>query len=83
MRYLPVIALAVVACAGAASATPTAVAPPLIGANYSHYANVNCSLDDTGIVSHYDDRGVRRRVRAQLAAMRSAGIETLRLLLWH
>jgi hypothetical protein len=56
---------------------------PLIGANYSHYQNENCSLDDTGIVSRYNEPDVRRRVRAQLAAMRSAGIETLRLLLWH
>lgn len=64
-------------------AEPALVPPPLIGANYSHYANQNCSLDDTGIVTHYHERGVRRRVQSQLVAMRTAGIETLRLLLWH
>src|SRR5262245_17271477 len=83
MRCLVAIGLVAVACSGAASATSTAVAPPLIGANYSHYANANCSLDDTGIISRYDERGVRRRVKAQLGAMHTAGIETLRLLLWH
>jgi len=60
-----------------------AASPPLIGANYTHYANVDCSLDNTGIVTHYQDPGIRRLVRAQLAAMHQAGIETLRLLLWH
>jgi len=74
-----VLALAV--AVGSASGTRT-VGSPLIGANYTHYANANCSLDD-GIVAHYDRVGVRRLVRAQLAAMRAAGIESLRLLLWH
>jgi hypothetical protein len=44
--------------------------PPLIGANYSHLENANCSLDDTGIIRHYDLPGVRARVKAQLVAMR-------------
>jgi hypothetical protein len=61
----------------------SAGSPSLIGANYTHYENVNCSLDDTGIVTHYQDPGIRRRVRAQLAAMHAAGVQTLRLLLWH
>lgn len=66
------------------SAASRADAPvPLIGANYSHHKYENCGLDDTGIVRHYHQAGVRRRVQGQLAAMRSAGIETLRLLLWH
>lgn len=71
------------AVVGSSAAFRAEVQAPLIGANYSHYENKNCSLDDTGIVSRYHQPGVRRRVRAQLAAMRSAGIETLRLLLWH
>jgi hypothetical protein len=58
------------------------VASPLIGANYTHYVNPGCSLD-YGIITHYDWPGVRRRVRAQLAAMRTAGIQSLRLLLWY
>jgi hypothetical protein len=40
-------------------------------------------LNDGGIVVRYDLLGVRRTVRRQLAAMRAAGIQTLRLLLWH
>jgi hypothetical protein len=69
--------------AGSSTARQAEAPPPLIGANYSHFNNENCSLDDTGIVRHYDVPGVRPRVNAQLRAMRSAGIETLRLLLWH
>ena len=83
MHRLLLVALVAFVCGGAASATRTAVTPPLIGANYSHYRNLNCSLDDTGIISHYHERGVRRQVQGQLGAMRAAGIETLRLLLWH
>jgi hypothetical protein len=83
MRHLLVIGLAVITCAGAAGATRTAVAPPLIGANYSHHTTLSCSLDDTAIIGHYQERGARRRVQGQLGAMRAAGVETLRLLLWH
>ena len=77
------LAIVVLVLAGASSAYRSDVAPPLIGANYSHYRNESCSLDDTGVIRAYDEPGVRRQVRAQLAAMRSAGIETLRLILWH
>jgi len=56
----------------------------LIGANYTHYVSPSCSLDlSYGIVTQYDWPGVRARVRAQLAAMRAAGIQSLRLLLWY
>ena len=71
------------ALAGSSAARRADSPPPLIGANYSHFKNENCSLDNTGIIRHYDVPGVRSLVNAQLAAMRSAGIETLRLLLWH
>lgn len=71
------------ALAGSSAAYRADAPAPLIGANYSHFKNENCSLDDTGIIRHYDVPGVRQRVKAQLLAMRSAGIETLRLLLWH
>jgi hypothetical protein len=56
---------------------------PLIGVDYTHYRYPNCDLNDGGIVVDYDQPGVRRRVRRQLAAMRATGIQTLRLLLWH
>lgn len=85
-RVAWILALAIVFVLGLAAASGayrSDVAPPLIGANYSHYRNESCSLDDTGLIAAYDESGVRRRVRAQLAAMGSAGIETLRLILWH
>lgn len=58
-------------------------ASPLVGTAYSHWAIRGCSADGTGIVATYDQPGVRRRVQLQLAAMRAAGITSLRLLLWH
>jgi hypothetical protein len=67
----------------ASTAPAEATSPPLIGVNYTHVAFPHCSLDDTGIVLTYNEPGVRMRVRRQLAAMRAAGIRTLRLLLWH
>jgi hypothetical protein len=89
MRRIGAVAtsLAVVLVAAASGgSTPAAVkesAPAtLIGANYTHYVNPSCSLD-YGIITHYDWPGVRRRVRVQLAAMRAAGIQSLRLLLWY
>jgi hypothetical protein len=56
---------------------------PLIGVNFAHYRYPNCGLNDGGIVVNYHVPSVRRMVRDQLAAMRAAGIQTLRLLLWH
>jgi hypothetical protein len=56
---------------------------PLIGASYTHYAISDCSLSGTGIVANYDLPFVRDIVRHQLAAMRRAGIASLRLILWH
>jgi hypothetical protein len=79
-------AAVVLGAAASGGSTPVAsqqsVPVPLIGANYTHYVNPSCSLD-YGIISHYDRPGVRPRVRAQLAAMRAAGIQSLRLLLWY
>lgn len=54
--------------------------PPLIGVNYNHYGVVGCSLLG-GVLS--DGHAGRIEIRRQLAAMRAAGIETLRLFLWH
>jgi hypothetical protein len=56
---------------------------PLIGADYTHYRYPNCDLNDGGIVVDYNRPLVRKTVRLQLAAMRAAGLQTLRLLLWH
>jgi hypothetical protein len=89
MRAIVVAAISVavvLVAAGSGGSTTAAVQASvpvsLIGANYTHYVNPSCSLD-YGIVTHYDWTGVRRRVRAQLAAMRAAGIQSLRLLLWY
>src|ERR1700752_478166 len=86
-RQVLVIPFAAASIVGALSAatgmSQTVATTPLIGVNYSHHAWRDCSVEDAGIVSHYHDQGVRRRVRAQLADMREAGIDTLRLLLWH
>jgi hypothetical protein len=80
----PIVALSAGLLAAAGSA-PGRVVPrtPLIGADYTHYRYPGCGLDDGGIVARYGLPGVRRMVRLQLAAMRAAGIQTLRLLLWH
>jgi hypothetical protein len=65
-----------------ADASTADAPPPLVGANYTHYSNPSCSLDGTGIVA-YGSPTARITVKRQLAAMRAAGIVTLRLLLWH
>lgn len=57
-------------------------ASPLIGVNYAHYAVYGCDANSTGILAS-SSPSVRALVRRQLAAMRAAGIETLRLFIWH
>src|SRR5262245_36016860 len=64
-------------------ATGQSHAAPLIGVNYMHWGLTGCDRSNTGILNTYGMAGVRRKVRAQLAAMHAAGLETLRLLLWH
>src|SRR6266568_6194834 len=78
------VAVVLVAAASGGS-TPAAVresAPvPLIGASYTHFWNPDCSLGGTGIVEFED--GARVTIKRQLAAMRAAGIESLRLIMWN
>jgi hypothetical protein len=63
--------------AGAVSGTP------LIGVTYTHSDVLSSGLHgSTGIVAHYNDPGERRLVRSQLGAMRAAGIDSIRVLLW-
>jgi hypothetical protein len=81
-RVAALLGLAVALLCATASAAHKQ-ASPLIGVNYNHFAFPNCNLDNTGIVLAYDEPGVRTTVRRQLAAMRAAGIQTLRLPLWH
>lgn len=66
-----------VAIRGSAAANP----PPLIGANYSHWGLAGCDFNGFGILT--DSSFGSAQIRAQLAAMRAAGIETLRLFIWH
>jgi hypothetical protein len=82
LRVLIVAAFGLFAFVGSSPARVAAQAP-LIGADYTHYRYPNCGLNDGGIVVEYDQPGVRATVRRQLAAMRVAGVQTLRLLLWH
>jgi hypothetical protein len=56
---------------------------PLIGANYTHYAVRHCSLQGTGILANYGADGVREEVQGELVAMRAAGLQALRLIVWH
>jgi len=87
MPRIAVIAtsLAAVLAAAAWASRPAAVREsafvPLIGAGYTHFWNPDCSLDGTGIVEF--GNGARTRIKRQLAAMRAAGIESLRLIMWN
>jgi len=54
---------------------------PLVGANYSHMGLAGCDFSNEGIIA--DGTFSRPLVKQQLAAMRAAGIETLRLFIWH
>ena len=78
---IPAALLSGLAVLTAVGATAAASSPPLVGTNYTHYGRYGCSIDGFGIVASGD--GERARIRQQLAAMRAAGIETLRLLVWH
>ena len=73
-----IITVGVSAFALALAAAPAAT-PTLLGANYTHTAIIDCSMDGTGILAYYDGT----QVRQQLATMRQNGLETLRLLIWH
>jgi hypothetical protein len=71
--------LALPAAGSGATGTPA----PLIGVAYARWGVRGCDTTGMGIVATYDVWGVRARVRRQLAAMHAAGLDSLRLLLWH
>lgn len=75
-------ALALAAVVGGADARSTATGP-LLGANFTHFGNTPPNCYGLGIIHHYDRPGVRKLVRTQLAAMRAAGLRTLRTLFYH
>jgi hypothetical protein len=83
-KGLLLIGTAVVAACVAGSGPRLAEAvnpPPLVGANYSHFGLAGCDFNGYGILT--DSGFGMAAVRQQLAAMRAAGIETLRLFIWH
>lgn len=53
---------------------------PLVGVNYSHFGVLGCGVDGDGIVAN--GMGNRTLIRRQLAAMRAAGIQSLRTFIW-
>lgn len=55
---------------------------PLVGANYTELAQTG-TCGRRYIVRHGHEPGARRAMRLQLAAMRAAGIESLRFFIWH
>jgi hypothetical protein len=71
-----VVLLAAIGAAGASRQT----ARPLFGAMYSH---LSCGLDHAGLVAELQNENSRQLMRAQLAAMRDAGLESLRIIVWN
>ena len=67
--------------AGSSAAVGSGTSPPLIGVNYSHFGEASCSVDDEGIVGYGASH--RPLIRHQLAAMRAAGVQSIRLFVWH
>src|SRR5262245_14858204 len=88
MRFTAIaVAFGVIAGTSLPSATgqPAAVALPEIGVTYTH-ASIpdNCDLNGAfGLLKTYDWPGMRKRAQLQLAAMRAAGIDSIRILVWH
>jgi hypothetical protein len=55
---------------------------PLVGVNYSHFGVLSCGdVNGDGIVAN--GMGNRTLIRRHLAAMRAAGIQSLRIFIWN
>ena len=82
-RFVQLIGVAtvVVLVAGSPGAGGTVEALPLIGVNYSTFGVARCDFSGAGIVAYGALN--RRLIRQQLAAMRAAGIQTLRTFIWN
>jgi hypothetical protein len=83
MRTLFGLLAAAVLALPAAQAGATGSGTPLVGAAYAQWGFKCSATKGMGIVATYDEPGVRRKVRLQLAAMHAAGLDSLRLLLWY
>src|SRR5437764_980421 len=72
--------VAILVPAAQESAGGTLQSLPLVGINYSTFGVAGCDFNGYGIVA--SGAGHRRLIRRQLAAMRAAGIQTLRTFIW-
>lgn len=83
MRLTVAGALAVAALVGLPSvAARPGQATPLVGANYTQLAMIG-PCGRLYILLHGHEPGQRRAMRLQLAAMRAAGLQSLRFFVWH
>jgi hypothetical protein len=82
LQFVQLIGLAtvLVLVAGSPGAGGAVEALPLFGVNYSWFGVAGCDFNGEGIVAYGE--GSRTRIRHQLAAMRAAGIQTLRTFIW-
>jgi len=81
-RFLPLIGVVAAfgLMTGSSGAGGTVGALPLVGVNYSTSGDLGCDFGGYGIVA--DGEYDRPLIRQQLAAMRAAGIQTLRTFIW-
>jgi hypothetical protein len=80
-----IAASAILAGGAVADASPSATTLPEIGVTYA-FPSISRSCDfhlARGLLKTYDWSGVRRKAQLQLAAMRAAGIDSIRILMWH
>lgn len=54
----------------------------LVGVNYTNYAFPHCSFEGTGILRTLGRSGPSKVVSSQLHAMRRAGVDSIRMLIW-
>jgi hypothetical protein len=66
--------------AGASGAGGAVEGLPLVGINYSTFGDLGCDFSGYGIVAYGE--GNRTPIRHQLAAMRAAGVQSLRTFIW-
>lgn len=96
LRVAAVASVAAAACSGADDGLTTratgirsgpliepTVDGPLLGSNYTHRSFAGCTWNGYGILHTYSSEGVADDVHEQLRQMRSSGVESLRLIVWH
>jgi hypothetical protein len=94
IQRLAILAFAILASVGPSAGGESKKCKPLYGVTYTHYQldpNAVCRngkesaavLAEGAIIPNYDNQAVRERVRGQLAAMRVAGVNMIRTVLWY